>query len=280
MDLSDDLHQLWMRATHANARTATAHAHTPRGTSDAGRARIIDWQADVQWDEGVRDGHAGEHSSRNRQRSPARREATGQWGLWLLAGVAWIVIALSTLQFEGASVTTARILVALMFALAAVENFALVKMPGGVRWVPAVFGALFVSAEILCFVIPAASFSALADMLGFVFGLIGVWWMVEAFVERPLNPLWWMGLIAGIVTTGLAFGAAGQLSMHKPYELLVCVGFWALMQGITHIARAFAIRRLQDELEGRGAAVAAAPLPAGPSRSIAMSIYDATSVVT
>jgi uncharacterized membrane protein HdeD (DUF308 family) len=277
MDLSDELHQLWMRATHANRRTATAHAHTQRGTSDASRARITDWQADVQWDEGVR----VERASRNPRRSPARSEATGHWCHWLLAGVAWIVVSLSILQFEGASVTTARILVALLFALAAVENFALVKMPGGVRWVPAVFGALFVVAEILCFVTPTESFAALADMLGFVFGLIGVWWMVEAFVERPLNPLWWMGLIAGILTTGLAFGTAGQLSMHKSYALLVCVGFWALMQGITHIARAFAIRRLHDELAGRGAAAAAvAPLPEGPSRSIALTMYDAASVVT
>ena len=96
----------------------------------------------------------------------------------------------------------------------------------------------------ICFVNPTHTFAALANLLGFLFGLVGVWWMIEAFLERPLNPLWWMGLIAGILMTGLAFWMAGQLFVDKAYLLLVSAGLWALMQGITHIARAFAIRRL------------------------------------
>ena len=164
-----------------------------------------------------------------------------------------------------------------MFALAAVEHVAFVALPGAVRWVSAVFGAVFVVAEIVCFVNATETFAPLADVLGFVFGLIGVWWMVEAFLERPLNPLWWMGMIAGILTIGLAFWTAGHLSMHQPYELLVCAGFWALMQGVTHIARAFAIRRLHDELEGRGApASAAAPLLGASNGSMSVTISQPT----
>ena len=47
--------------------------------------------------------------------------------------------------------------------------------------------------------------------------------------------------------TGLAFWTAGRPFMHEAYPLLVCAGLWALMQGITQITRAFAIRRAQDE---------------------------------
>ena len=44
-------------------------------------------------------------------REPAR-EITGLWWLWLLAGIAWGVIALVILQFDAASITTVGVLVA------------------------------------------------------------------------------------------------------------------------------------------------------------------------
>ncbi len=235
------------------------------------RSGIIGWQVDVHW-ENV--GRIAGPASRVRRRE-ATREITGAWWLWLIVGVAWIATSLIVLQFDAASVTTASLVVGLMLALAAVESFGLVAIPRAVRWVSAVFGALFVVAEVACLFRTMDTFGALADLLGFVFGLVGLWWMIAAFLERPLNPLWWIGLIAGILMTGLAFWTAGQLSLHKPYELLVCAGFWALMQGITHIARAFAIRRLQHEQETRGAAAAAAaPHDGAPRSTLTLAMRD------
>jgi hypothetical protein len=57
------------------------------------------------------------------------REITGHRWLWLVAGIAWIVVSLVILQFDSASVTTVGILVGLMFMFASVENFALLYMP-------------------------------------------------------------------------------------------------------------------------------------------------------
>ena len=85
-------------------------------------------------------------------------------------------------------------------------------------------------------------------MLGFLFLLVGVWWMVRAFLERPLNPLWWLGLISGVLMTCMAFWTAGQFFFEKAYILLVFAGIWALMQGITDIVRAFEVRELNKEL--------------------------------
>ena len=62
----------------------------------------------------------------------------------------------------------------------------------------------------------------------------------------PFNPLWWVGLIAGILMLILAFWTSGQFFITKAYMLLVFAGIWALMQGITDIVRAFQIRRLRD----------------------------------
>ena len=67
-------------------------------------------------------------------------------------------------------------------------------------------------------------------MLGFLFLLLGIWWMVRAFLERPLNPLWWLGLISGVLMTCMAFWTAGQFFFEKAYILLVFAGIWALMR--------------------------------------------------
>ena len=176
------------------------------------------------------------------------KEVTGLWWLWLLAGIAWGVIALVILQFDAASISTVGILVGAMFTFAAVQNFALVSVPGATRWVSALFGVLFLIAAVICFVSPENTFAALADSLGFLFLFVGLWWMIRAFLERTINPLWWLGLISGILMTILAFWTGGQFFIEKAYVLLVFAGIWALMESINDIVRAFVMLRAHQEL--------------------------------
>jgi uncharacterized membrane protein HdeD (DUF308 family) len=178
----------------------------------------------------------------------AAREVSGKWWHWLVAGIAWIAVALVILRFDAASVSTVGILLGMLFALAAAQNALLTAIPGPTRWGAALFGALFLVSAVICLADPVRTFAALAEMVGFLFAVVAVWWMVEAFLERPVNPLWWMGLVSGILMAGLAFWSAGRFFIHRAYLLLVFAGLWALMQGITHIARAFAVRRLHDGL--------------------------------
>ena len=176
------------------------------------------------------------------------REITGYWWLGLVAGISWLIISLVILQFDAASVTTVGVLVGLMFLLAGAQNVALTTLPVEHRWVPALFSVLFLVSAVICFVDPVSTFAGLADMLGFLFLLVGVWWMTQAFLERAVNPMWWLTLISGILMTGIAFWAAGQLFATKAYTLLVFAGIWALMQGTVDIVRAFEVRRLNKEL--------------------------------
>lgn len=198
-------------------------------------------------------GHAAEHPHTApgpvSELGESAREITGYWWLGLVAGIAWMAISAVLLQFDSASVTTVGVLVGLMFMLSAAQNFALASVAeGGMRWASALFGVLFVAAAVICFIDPKGTFAALADILGFLFLLIGVWWMVRAFLEQSVNPLWWLGLISGVLMTVMAFWTAGQLLFEKAYILLVFAGVWALMEGITSITRAFAVRRLHESL--------------------------------
>jgi uncharacterized membrane protein HdeD (DUF308 family) len=176
------------------------------------------------------------------------REITGYWWVGLVAGFSWLIISLVILQFDSASITTVGVLVGCMFLLAGVQNVAATTLPVEHRWVPALFSVLFLVSAVICFVDPVSTFAGLADMLGFLFLLVGVWWMVQAFLERAVNPMWWLTLISGILMTGIAFWTSGQLFSTKAYTLLVFAGIWALMQGIVDISRAFAVRRVNKEL--------------------------------
>jgi hypothetical protein len=176
------------------------------------------------------------------------REISGYWWVGLVAGITWLIISLVILQFDSASVTTVGVLVGFMFLLAAAQNIAVATLPVEHRWVPALFSFLFLVSAVICFIEPVSTFAGLADMLGFLFLLVGVWWMTQSFLERAVNPMWWLNLISGILMTGIAFWTAGQLFETKAYTLLVFAGIWALMQGTVDIVRAFEVRRLNKEL--------------------------------
>ena len=179
----------------------------------------------------------------------AASQLTSYWWVGLVVGIAWIAVALVILQFNDASVTTIGILVGLMFTFAGIQNVALASVvEGGTRVVSVLFGILFLVSAIICFANPADTFRGLADVLGFLFLVVGIWWMVRAFIERAVNPLWWLGLISGILMTTLAFWTSGQFFIEKAYLLLVFAGIWALMEGTVDIVRAFELRTVNKSL--------------------------------
>ena len=141
-------------------------------------------------------------SARHTVLARRRAQLTGYWWVLLVAGIAWLAAALVILQFDNASVTTVGVLVGLMFLGVGVENIALARLNVPMRWAWALFGGLFLVSAVVCFANPTDTFAGLADMLGFLFLIAGVWSMVRAFLKRAINPLWWMGLISGILLTG------------------------------------------------------------------------------
>ncbi len=206
--------------------------------------------------------HAAEPRFGRPPAGPAQQavsEVSSYWWLWLVAGIAWIVISAVLLQFDQASVTTVGVLVGLLFTFAGVQNVAIASAPREAlenlglstawRWVAGLFAVLFFGAAIASFISPEDSFAGLADMLGFLFLLVGFWWIVRAFQERPINSLWWLGLISGILMTVLAFWTAGQFFIEKAYLLLVFAGIWALMEGIVDVVRAFEIREVHEDAQ-------------------------------
>jgi uncharacterized membrane protein HdeD (DUF308 family) len=167
------------------------------------------------------------------------------WWVELLVGLLWLVIAIVVLKFNHASVVTVGVLTGIMFLLFAGEEFVLAVLDHGwTRWVWAFFGVLLLAGGIVSLVHPRETFAGFADVLGFVFLVIGVIWTVQAFAEQSFNSRWWLGLISGIILIVLAFWTSGLFFIERAYLLLVFAGIWALVKGVTDIVRAFEIRKL------------------------------------
>lgn len=184
---------------------------------------------------------------------PARaiaRAVGALWWVWLAFGIFWIAVAFVVLQFDQASITTVGVLIGFMFLFAGFQQlFVAIFAEGWPRWVLMIFGVLLLIAAVLSFVEPKNTFAGVADILGFIFLLIGVFWTIEALAERAMNPLWWISLIAGIATVIIGFWTAGQFFIDKAYLLLVFAGIWALFHGVTDIIRAFQIRAFAKALD-------------------------------
>jgi uncharacterized membrane protein HdeD (DUF308 family) len=167
------------------------------------------------------------------------------WWLWLVAGIAWVFIAMVILPFDDASITTVGVLIGIMFILSAIQQATFGMLVGGwLRVVMFLFAFLFLVAGVIAFISPENTFAAIADILGFLFLLVGTFWIIQAFGERDVNQFWWFGLISGIAMIVLAFWTGGQFFIDKAYVLLVFAGIWALFHGVGDIIRAFQLREL------------------------------------
>ncbi|HKS71245.1 MAG TPA: DUF308 domain-containing protein [Ktedonobacterales bacterium] len=189
--------------------------------------------------------------------SAESRQVAGElarwWWAWIVSGTLWILASVFILQFRQGSIALVGIILGVMFLVAGVEEFVVSAVSNdGWKWLRIVFGMILVAGGLYALFNPVGTFLSIASMLGFLFVLVGVFWVIDAFTTQAANPLWWLGLIAGFLMIGLGFWAGGQFLATQAYALLVFAGIWALMHGITDIIKAFAIRRL-----GKGTMAAA-----------------------
>lgn len=169
------------------------------------------------------------------------------WWLWLIAGILWIIASLIILQFSTASLVTVGVIFGVLFLVSGIQEFFLASVAPSWKWLYIVLGIFLVLGGIYALVHPLNTFVALADMLGFLFLLVGVFWTIEAFATRSVYDLWFLNLIAGIMMIVLGFWTGGQFIATKASTLLIFVGIWTLFHGVTDIIRAFRIKHLGQQ---------------------------------
>ena len=169
----------------------------------------------------------------------------GPWWLFLLTGLAWLIIALVTLRFTTTSIATVGVLLGVLFLLAALNEFMISSVKHSWRWAHILLGIFFVVGAIWAFARPVNAFWSIASVLGFLLVFKGTLDIISAFMTRDVNSAWWLGLVAGILELLLGFWASQQYRPVQGALLLIWVGFFALFRGISEIVIAFELRHAQ-----------------------------------
>jgi uncharacterized membrane protein HdeD (DUF308 family) len=171
------------------------------------------------------------------------REVSKAWWVFLVTGILWFIIALVVLRFDETSITTIGVIMGVVFIVGAFSEFLMFPADStGWKILHGILGVLFFLAALWAFVQPEEAFWALASVLGFLLLMMGLFEIIVAVSTKDLNPLWWLGLVAGILFLILAFWTSQQLVTAKAELLIFYVGIMAMFRGISQIVFAFGVR--------------------------------------
>lgn len=182
------------------------------------------------------------------------REGARYWWVYLVSGIAWLVIAWLVLRLNQTSVATVGVLLGVVFIAAGLNEVGFAQLVSGAwkAW-HYVMAVIFFLGGLWGLFEPVETFFALASVLGLILILYGAFEIARAIATRHVNPYWWLGLIAGILLLLLAFWVSGSDRVYalaqRSYLILFWVGFFALFKGITQVAMAFGIRHVGKEAE-------------------------------
>ena len=169
----------------------------------------------------------------------------GPWWLFLLTGIAWLILAWIALRFNPASIPTVGVLLGVYFLVATINEFFIASVMSSWRWLHIVMGIIFAFGAGWSFARPYNAFWALASILGLLLIFRGTIDIITSIDAREVNSVWWLGLVAGILEVALGFWASQQFYSVRGALLLVWVGLFALFRGISEIVVAFELRRAQ-----------------------------------
>jgi uncharacterized membrane protein HdeD (DUF308 family) len=181
------------------------------------------------------------------------KEAASLWWLFLLTGIAWIIVAWLILRWDYSTVTSISYLFGFLAIAAGVnELFLLAGSSFGWKLFHGILGLLFVAAGVFALFNPFETFSALASLVGLYFIVKGTFDVVVSIATRDEIPVWWIQLLVGLVELGLGFWASGpgfETYGNQVVLLVVWAGLMCLFRGITEIIFAFKLRGVGHALQ-------------------------------
>lgn len=170
------------------------------------------------------------------------------WWVFLVTGVIWIVAGIVVLMLDARSVFVVGYAVAGILLAMGIQEIMIASAVERLKWLRYGLGIFFLIGGIYALFNPAWTTASLAASLGFLFFLLGVFWILEAVAQRDETKLWLLGLASGILMLGFAVWASQQYMMTRLTTLLVFAGIWAILHGVVDFARAFQLKRLGAEL--------------------------------
>jgi uncharacterized membrane protein HdeD (DUF308 family) len=169
-------------------------------------------------------------------------QMAGPWWLFLVTGIAWLVISLIVLRFRVSSVVAVGVLLGVVFLGGWFSEVLIASVRVRWRWAHVAMGILFLFAAFWSFASPFGAFWALAAVFGLLLIFRGSLDLVTSISSREVNPSWWLGMVAGVLEILLGFWVSQQEFPARALLLLIWVGFFAVFRGFSDILLAFEVR--------------------------------------
>jgi uncharacterized membrane protein HdeD (DUF308 family) len=168
-------------------------------------------------------------------------QLAGPWWMFLVTGIAWLVIAVIVLRFRLASVAAVGVLMGVVFLAGWFSELLIASVRSRWRWAHTLMAILFLFAACWSFASPFSAFWALATVFGLLLIFRGSLDLVTSISAREINPAWWLGMVAGVLEILLGFWVSQQEFPARALLLLIWVGFFAVFRGFSDVLLAFEV---------------------------------------
>ncbi|MGH3331135.1 MAG: HdeD family acid-resistance protein [Nocardioidaceae bacterium] len=172
----------------------------------------------------------------------------GPWWVFLLTGIAWLIISMVVLRFDTTSAYTIGILMGVVFLGAMANEFMNASVWSPWAWARVLMGILFLAGAIWAFISPLDAFWTLASILGVLLILQGTLVLITSIESRAVNSVWGLGVATGVLEILLGFWASQQVISARAGLLIFYVGLLALFRGMTEIVLAFELKGAKKDL--------------------------------
>jgi uncharacterized membrane protein HdeD (DUF308 family) len=167
------------------------------------------------------------------------------WWVFLITGIAWMLVGLILLRFDYTSVSAISILFGFVaIAAGVVEIGMLFISPGWWKLLNGLLAIAFIVAGVVAFIHPGNTFAALAAVFSFFLIFAGTFDIVWSIASRREIDVWWLQLIGGIIELALGFWAAGYYG-RSAVLLVAWVAAFAIIRGVRDIVFSFRVHALQ-----------------------------------
>jgi uncharacterized membrane protein HdeD (DUF308 family) len=186
------------------------------------------------------------------------------WWLVLALGILWVIYAFIVLSFEFKTVLAIAVFAGVGMIFAGVTEFFYASQVESWRWAWIVLGVISVVVGVIALAWPDQTFLVLAAIVGWYLMLRGVFDVCVAFLSKDEHDLWWLGLVLGLAEIVIGFWAVGYVGRSIAL-LVVWVGAYALVKGITDIVLAFRLRHAGKALGSSPPSATTLPPPSAPA---------------
>lgn len=181
-----------------------------------------------------------------------KRHLAKAWWLFLITGIAWVLLAFVVLSWDPGTAALIGYLVGFLLIAAGVNELVTIGFVDSWKWLYGVLGATFLVAGVLALTAPFQTFGVLALLIGWYLLFKGLASVIVSIAAHHELPLWGLLLAAGLLEMAIGLWAIGYPG-RSAWLLVVWVGIGALIRGITEIVLAFRLKGVRDDVSGTAA---------------------------